>query len=154
MDDRVDRHIRDAMERGEFDNLPGTGKPLRFESDRLVPSEYRLAYRIMRDNDVQPEWIALQKEINTLIDTARKNLHIAVANFDRIQSALEGKTNLDSVVKRLAARDNRDDAVAVFRDRVNVINRKIALLNLKVPGSGLTRDLLDIDRELAKVFAD
>ena len=154
MDDLVDRHIKDAMERGDFDNLPGFGKPLRLESDRMVPPEFRLAYRIMRDNDVQPEWIVLQKEINTLLDTARRNIRTAVANFDRIQSHLEGKSDLDSVVKRLAARDNREYAIAAFRDGIGLINRKISLLNLKVPGSGLTRDLVDIERELAKVFAD
>jgi hypothetical protein len=30
---RIDRQIREATERGEFDNLPGAGKPLRSRSD-------------------------------------------------------------------------------------------------------------------------
>jgi hypothetical protein len=31
---RIDRQIREAQERGDFDNLPGAGKPLKSDSDR------------------------------------------------------------------------------------------------------------------------
>ena len=87
-DNPVENKITDAMERGDFDNLPGIGKPLRFEQDRLMPQEFRLAYRIMRDNDVQPDWVVLQREIDQLIQRARDGLSTAAQNFSRAEAEL------------------------------------------------------------------
>ena len=151
-DDPLEDKIVEAMERGDFDNLPGLGKPLRLENDRLVPGEYRLAYRIMRDNDVQPDWIALQQEIDQRIQQARDDLDAAARYFFAVQTELADKPGADNVRRRLRARDVRDDALAAFRDCVPEINKKIALFNLKVPAVHLTRDLLDEAREIRRFF--
>jgi Domain of unknown function (DUF1992) len=45
----AERKIAEAIERGEFDDLPGAGKPLELEDDPLVPEELRMAYRILRN---------------------------------------------------------------------------------------------------------
>jgi hypothetical protein len=43
----AERRIQEAIERGEFDDLPGKGKPLDLgEDDRAVPPELRMAYRL------------------------------------------------------------------------------------------------------------
>ena len=151
-DNPVEEKITDAMERGEFDNLPGEGKPFRWENDRLVPAEYRLAYRIMRDNDVQPEWIALQREIDQLIQRARDDLNAAVQYFLQVHEELGDKSGLENVKRRLRARDIRDEAFGVFRACVPEINKKIALFNLKVPAPHLTRDLLDESQEIRRLY--
>ena len=40
----------EAIERGEFDDFPGKGKPLHLgEDDRTVPEELRLAYRMLKN---------------------------------------------------------------------------------------------------------
>jgi len=39
----AEERIRDAIQRGEFDNLPGRGKPLNLEDDRHIPDDLRLA---------------------------------------------------------------------------------------------------------------
>lgn len=150
--DYAEEKITEAIERGEFDNLPGAGKPLNLEADRLVPQEYRLAYRIMRDNDIQPDWIALGKEIDLELEKARRELRTAAQRYFVIEAKCAGKQDVASVIKRLAAKDDRDYAKACFADQVRRINRKIALLNLKVPAAYLTRDLLEVERELAKIF--
>ncbi|MFP4323508.1 MAG: DnaJ family domain-containing protein [Anaerolineales bacterium] len=152
MRDLVEERIEKAMERGEFDNLPGAGKPLHLENDRNVPPEMRLAYRIMRDNDVLPEWMALQQEINTRLENARKGLRRVARQFHHIMTQFEGRTDIEGVTQRLAARDQRDYALDMFRDQVRVINKRIQLYNLKVPFSHLTRDLVDAEREIAKFF--
>jgi DnaJ family protein C protein 28 len=152
-DNPVENQISDAMERGDFDNLPGVGKPLRLEHDRLVPMEYRLAYRIMRDNDVQPDWIVLQREIDQLIQRARDDLGAAVQNFLRVERELADKPGAENVRRRLRARDARDEALGAFRACVPEINKKIALFNLKVPAVHLTRDLLDESREIRRFFS-
>lgn len=57
----IDRQIREAMERGEFDNLPGAGKPL-----ELDPSEdWWIKATMARENlsEVLPGPLALRREV-------------------------------------------------------------------------------------------
>lgn len=50
----AERKIAEAIERGEFDRLPGAGKPLDLEDDPLVPEELRMACRILRNAGYRP----------------------------------------------------------------------------------------------------
>lgn len=59
----VEERIRKAQKKGEFDNLPGSGKPLVFDDDRFVSEELRLAYKILKNADLVPPEIGLKKEI-------------------------------------------------------------------------------------------
>lgn len=43
----IESRIRDAQARGEFDNLPGAGRPLRLDDDPLAPAELRSAWRVL-----------------------------------------------------------------------------------------------------------
>ena len=58
--------IREAMERGDFDNLPGKGKPLDLSAYFDTPEEVRLAYSILKSAEVLPEEANLLKEITIL----------------------------------------------------------------------------------------
>lgn len=153
--DYIEKAIRKAMERGEFDNLPGMGKPFRFEYDRHVPIEQRLAYRIMRDNDVLPDWIQLQQELDVLLKKARNNLR---RNYQLAQKmrdkADQHHDPIVAVRMRLEAGDQIEHGLATFRDRVRVINSKISVYNLKVPASHLTRDLLDAQQEIEAIQSE
>ena len=62
----AEEKIREAMERGEFDDLPGAGKPLRLESSGFVPEELRLAYKLLKDGGFLPPELELRKEVITL----------------------------------------------------------------------------------------
>jgi hypothetical protein len=59
----AERKIREAQEKGEFDNLPGKGKPLQLEDDSQVPEELRLAYKILKNADCLPPELELKKDI-------------------------------------------------------------------------------------------
>jgi hypothetical protein len=61
-DSHVDRVIREAQVRGEFDNLPGEGKPLDLE-DNPFAGEWQSAYRIARNAGAAPLWVILDREI-------------------------------------------------------------------------------------------
>ncbi|MEW6734592.1 MAG: DUF1992 domain-containing protein [Acidobacteriota bacterium] len=80
--------IKEAIERGEFDNLPGKGKPLDLEEDANVPPDLRLAYRIMKNAGVAPPEVSLRKELNNL----KKQLAAAKTNEER--QALEREVRL------------------------------------------------------------
>ena len=59
----AERRIRDAMNRGEFDNLPGAGRPLDLNEDPLVPAEVRMAYRVLKNAGIVPPEIEQRREI-------------------------------------------------------------------------------------------
>ena len=59
----VEKRIREAMERGELDALPGAGEPLPLDEERLVPEELRVAYRLLKNAGLVPPEIATRKEI-------------------------------------------------------------------------------------------
>jgi Domain of unknown function (DUF1992) len=61
LDRRVDEQIQEAMDRGEFENLPGKGKPLNLEEDAHVAPELRMAYRILKRAGIPPEEVILAK---------------------------------------------------------------------------------------------
>lgn len=67
----AERKIREAMERGEFANLPGAGRPLRLDDDSMIPEDLRLAYKILRNAGCIPPELELRKEIITLRDLLR-----------------------------------------------------------------------------------
>ncbi len=69
-DSWIDRQIRDAQERGEFDNLPGAGKPIEGLDKRQDPDWWvKGLMERERLTFVLPTSLALRKEIEDLPDT-------------------------------------------------------------------------------------
>jgi hypothetical protein len=67
----AEEKIKEAMERGEFDNLEGSGKPLRgLDAYFATPESVRLGYSILKNSGFLPEEVALVKEINLLKEQA------------------------------------------------------------------------------------
>jgi len=64
----VEQRIKEAQERGEFDNLPGHGKPLNLEDDGNVPEDLRIAYKILKNADCLPPEVQERKEIRQMED--------------------------------------------------------------------------------------
>jgi hypothetical protein len=62
----AEARIREAMARGEFDDLPGAGRPLQLEDLSRVPPDMRLAYRVLRNAEVVPPEVELRREIYSL----------------------------------------------------------------------------------------
>jgi hypothetical protein len=63
----TERLIREAQERGEFDDLPGHGHPLSRDDREVYAGEMALAYRILRNAGVAPPWIEADKEVRALL---------------------------------------------------------------------------------------
>jgi hypothetical protein len=62
----AEQKIREAIERGELDNLPGQGQPLDLNDDPLIPEDLRLAYRILKNAGFVPPELEAQREIHDL----------------------------------------------------------------------------------------
>ena len=66
MDKFIDEQIRKAIEAGEFDNLPGKGKPIDLSSYFETHEDLRMAYSILKSNNFVPEEVEILKEIDDL----------------------------------------------------------------------------------------
>lgn len=64
----VEQRIREAQEKGEFDNLPGRGRLLSLEDDRHIPEDLRLAYKVLKNADCLPPEVEEKREIRQMED--------------------------------------------------------------------------------------
>jgi len=63
----VEERIKKGQREGAFKNLPGAGKPLKFE-DSNIPEDLRMAYKILKNADCLPPEIELRKQIRQTED--------------------------------------------------------------------------------------
>jgi len=66
LDAVAEERIQEAIRRGDFDNLPGAGKPLVFDDDLLVPAEVRAANRILKNAGLVPVEVLERREFADL----------------------------------------------------------------------------------------
>ena len=71
--------IKEAMARGEFDDLPGKGKPLDLDSYFQSPEDLRMGHSILKNAGFVPEEVqllkdmeAIREELKSCTDEARK----------------------------------------------------------------------------------
>ena len=62
----IEQRIAEAARRGDFNDLPGTGRPLDLDDDLLVPEDLRMAYRILKNAGYVPPEVQTIKEIGAL----------------------------------------------------------------------------------------
>lgn len=125
----IDRQIRQAQERGMFDNLRGAGKPLAPDDPniRAYAGDDAMGLKILKDNEALPAWIELNREIDADRQRCRRILDYYVAERDRDRRA------------RFA-----DD----YRRKVGELNTKIDQYNLIVPARTLEQIRIRAELEL------
>jgi hypothetical protein len=117
---RIDRQIREAQERGEFDNLPGAGEPIP-DRGELHDENWWLKQWIQRENitGLVPQTLKIRKEAEELNDrlageTQESSVRRIVADLNaRIVRANRGLVDGPPVVISLF---NVDDVVARWRE--------------------------------------
>ncbi len=137
----IDQKIREAMEQGEFDDLPGKGKPVDTSVNPFEDPELRLAHRMLRNAGFAPSWIEERKDIDAEFENAGRQLSRAGTV---LQDAL-GTENERS------ARRRWEKALTSFRAQAGELNQRIVKWNLKVPAAGFQRALIDIEKEVSRV---
>ncbi|MCM5680400.1 DUF1992 domain-containing protein [Schlegelella sp. S2-27] len=59
----AEERIARAVAAGELSGLPGEGRPLELDDDRLVPAEQRAAMRVLKNSGHVPEEVRLLNEL-------------------------------------------------------------------------------------------
>jgi len=82
----AEQRLQQAQRKGELDQLPGEGLPLKIDADGAVPASLRLAYKILKNNGMVPREVSLLRHI----DEARLRLEEApVHQHDAALAELE-----------------------------------------------------------------
>ncbi len=64
IDSLAEEQIQAAIRRGDFDDLPGRGRPLELDNDELVPDALRVGYRVLKNAGCLPPELMLRNEIS------------------------------------------------------------------------------------------
>ena len=101
----ADKKIKEAIASGDFDNLPGKGKPLDLDGYFATTEHLRMGYSILKSADIIPEEMELLKQIEGL----KKSLDSCTSQIEKraIQKELSQKiTNFNMRMERHRKRRN------------------------------------------------
>jgi hypothetical protein len=136
----VERIIREAIERGELDNLQGKGQPLDLRENPFEDPDLRTVHRLLRNAGFAPAWLEERKDIDAEFDHACSKLARAWHIY--------GTRSVPSVHCEL------ERAVEEFRKQVAELNQRIEIYNLKAPGAVFQRSRINPDKSVLEICAN
>lgn len=146
----VEKQLREAMERGEFDHLEGRGKPLQWEENPYTPPDWRLAYKLLKDAGYAPDWIEADKEIRA----ERARLYTALERHTRWEQAQQERAarlpQARAADERRRLQEARQTVIRRFRREAGELNRLIDTYNIKAPTTSVHHPRIPIEEELAR----
>lgn len=123
LDSLVDEQIRKAQDEGEFDNLPGYGKPLPRDQGYDLDSGSWMANRVLKQSGFVPAWVELRKEISA----ERAEVRQALDTYREAAGSLD--PDAPGTAARLRELENR------YVQLATAINAKIDQHNSHCPPS-------------------
>ena len=133
----TEKNIREAIEKGEFDNLPGKGQPLDLSENPFEDPDLRTVHRLLRNAGFAPAWIEERKDIEAQFELARTTLSRAWGLY-----APDGKSpNADAWERN----------VTEFRAQVAELRRRVHIYNLKAPSNIFHKRQLDPDALIEEI---
>lgn len=140
----VEDLIQEAMSKGDFDKLSGTGKPLshaQTQNPYVDFTEHKIN-KILLDNGFTPEWITLQKEIRISVGDLEEALRNERAYFGAIPLT---ETELSEWSKMLEKHEHKVDIINKTIDKYNII---VPILNnqmLRIDIQRIGQKILKLD---------
>ncbi len=139
----IEEIIRQAIEEGEFDDLPGKGKPIQIEQNPHQDPDWRAAHHILKSSGFTLPWIESLREIKTNLLRAQDRLLRA---WSWCQDQQDHTFQTEFVESEwMKAREN-------FQERIASINNQIRTYNLEVPNDRFQLPLVNADQEIKKVI--
>jgi DnaJ homolog subfamily C member 28 len=136
----TDEQIRRAMQEGQFEDLPGRGRPLQLDEDPFEDPDWRLAHHMLRSAGYSLPWIETHREIKA--DLAAQRLEI--------QRAWE--CHHSAAVDPHLTRQRWDQAQVNFREAIAELNKRILSYNLEAPSMQLQLQPINPAREIERVM--
>jgi DnaJ family protein C protein 28 len=140
LESMAEKKLREAIENGEFDDLPGKGEPIDLKENPFEDPDLRVVHRLLRNAGFAPAWIEERKDIDAAFEAVRTTLARAWALFGK-----GGKSPSDLEWER---------CVREFREKVTELNQRIRIYNLKAPAAVFHRRHIDADKIIEKIISD
>jgi DnaJ family protein C protein 28 len=138
----IEDHIRKALKDGQFDDLPGKGKPLNLDDNPYADPDWQLAHHMLKSSGFTLPWIAARQEIDVLIEAARTTLARAWEWRERCLQDNQPYAQVEAEWQR---------AARAFEEQVEKINMKIFDYNLQTPSEKFQLMKLNAKKELEAV---
>ena len=135
----ADDQIREAMSRGDFTKLEGTGKPIKHahNSVALDHTTHRLN-KMLIDSGFAPEWVNLDKEIRLSVGKLRERI---ISAWHRL-----GPHPMTEVNTR-----EWECLLGGFQESLTEINRNVNRLNLIVPSTTMQKVHFNFDMFISSI---
>lgn len=144
----VSKQIQEAMERGDFKDLPGKGKPQQRHDNPYIPPAVRTVNQMLKENGFAPRWIEVDKEIRAETENAEKLIENLKGRRSRLEAQLRRQP-----LKRDAIRSvfelERTQALEAYTDQLQQLNKKIQQWNLMMPLRDKQHPLHNLDAATA-----
>ena len=128
----VNKQIEEAMERGEFANLPGKGKPLKFDTNPFLTPQARMTNRLLKKNGFAPQWVELEKEIKQEKTQLERLLTNLKGRRERLATIVQKHPHRHKAVSR-SFEHERARSIAQYTEKLENLNQKIQRVNLLMP---------------------
>jgi DnaJ family protein C protein 28 len=135
-DKLVEEKLREAIANGEFDDLPGKGRPQDLRINPYVPADERMAQDMLRAQGFGLPWIEERRDLLREREALLRALH---TSWQRHGGALP------TAAQRNRERARWESAVAAFRRDAEALNARIRSHNFTVPVTGMRVKPLDAD---------
>ena len=138
----IDEQIRQAIQKGEFDNLPGKGQPLDLSENPFEDPSWRIAFRMLRQSGYTLPWLETRQ-------TIEKDYQEACLSLERSWNWRNEK--IAAGEKHRFVENEWRRALAQFQEKVIDLNRRIFNYNLEVPADQFQRRQINSEREIEKI---
>jgi len=92
----AERKIEEAIARGELDDLPGAGRALPLDDDRLIPEDLRVAYRMLKNAGYAPAEVEELREIGQLERLVQRGCDDAMAQSRAVKKLALLRTKIEA----------------------------------------------------------
>ena len=145
----VNKQIQEAMERGDFNDLPGKGKPQQLYDNPYIPPEVRQINQMLKDNGFAPHWIEVDKRIRDEREQIEKLLTRIQARRERLANRIRVHPLKRDAIRRVFELE-RTRALEAYTVRLRQLNQKIQQFNLIMPLRDKQHPLYNLDAAIAR----
>ncbi len=133
----TEKKLREAIENGEFDDLPGKGEPIDLRENPFEDPDLRTVHRLLRNAGFAPAWIEERKDIDAELAAAQAKLSKAWAVFGEGGKAVS-KAEWERSEKQ-------------FREQVLELQQRIRIYNLKAPATVFHRKHIEVEKIIESI---
>ncbi|HEU5367773.1 MAG TPA: DUF1992 domain-containing protein [Ktedonobacterales bacterium] len=140
--DLIEEQIREAQERGDFDNLPGASKPLKLDENPYA-GDRALAFHLLQQNGLLPPELEIGREVDA--DLARAEKLLAELRRERdwlLRQPASSRARAQATYARL-----REEYAARYEQALRQLRSKILSLNIIAP-STMHRPVIDVEARM------